>query len=176
MSSFLSPGQSCLPSRIACNWWPATKSLRSWKFSGRTRRVSDSEQSYLDGIARPCWEEARDDSFLQGRFYRGGRSREQGFRNAFTSALHTRGTTVAGVARPETMREIGGAAGVAAVSTVLVSRSGVDGFRVAFVVLAVIAACGALSAAVAFPRRARSIEDEAASDGERLAAVPVSAR
>ena len=35
----------------------------------------------------------------------------------------------------ETMREIGGAAGVAAVSTVLVSRAGLDGFRAAFVVI-----------------------------------------
>ncbi len=76
----------------------------------------------------------------------------------------------------ETMREIGGAAGVAAVSTVLVSRSGVDGFRVAFVVLVIIAALGALTAAIAFPRRARPVEDEAGTDDEQLTAVPVPAR
>jgi EmrB/QacA subfamily drug resistance transporter len=53
----------------------------------------------------------------------------------------------------ETMREIGGAAGVAAVSTALVSRAGLDGFRVAFVVIAVAATLGAVTAAFAFPRR-----------------------
>jgi predicted MFS family arabinose efflux permease len=53
----------------------------------------------------------------------------------------------------ETMREIGGAAGVAAVSTALVSQAGLDGFRTAFVVICVTAVIGALTAGVAFPRR-----------------------
>jgi hypothetical protein len=51
------------------------------------------------------------------------------------------------------MREIGGAIGVAAVSTVLVSRAGVNAFHAAFWVLFVVAALGALTAAVGFPRR-----------------------
>ena len=51
------------------------------------------------------------------------------------------------------MREIGGAAGVAAVSTALVSRAGLDGFRAAFVVICVAAAVGAVTAGVVFPRR-----------------------
>jgi EmrB/QacA subfamily drug resistance transporter len=58
----------------------------------------------------------------------------------------------------ETMREIGGAAGVAAVSTVLVSRAGLDGFHAAFVVIAIAAALGALTAATAFQRRPRTVE------------------
>jgi EmrB/QacA subfamily drug resistance transporter len=60
----------------------------------------------------------------------------------------------------ETMREIGGAAGVAAVSTVLVSRAGLDGFRAAFVVISIAAALGAVTAATAFQRRARTVEEE----------------
>lgn len=39
----------------------------------------------------------------------------------------------------ETMREIGGAAGVAAISTVLVSRAGLDGFHTAFTAIGVVA-------------------------------------
>jgi MFS family permease len=61
----------------------------------------------------------------------------------------------------ETMREIGGAAGVAAVSTVLVSRAGLDGFRAAFVVIFIAAALGALTAATAFQRRARAVDKDA---------------
>jgi EmrB/QacA subfamily drug resistance transporter len=68
----------------------------------------------------------------------------------------------------ETMREIGGAVGVAAVSTVLVSRAGeiagaadpaarglaaANAFHAAFWVILVVAALGALTAAIAFPRR-----------------------
>jgi MFS family permease len=60
----------------------------------------------------------------------------------------------------ETMREIGGAAGVAAVSTVLVSRAGLDGFRAAFVVISIAAALGAVTAGTAFQRRTRTVEDE----------------
>ena len=59
----------------------------------------------------------------------------------------------------ETMREIGGAAGVAAVSTVLISQAGLDGFQTAFVLIAIIGALGALTAAVAFERRAGVTED-----------------
>ena len=68
----------------------------------------------------------------------------------------------------ETMREIGGAVGVAAVSTVLVSRAGeiagaadpaarglaaANAFHAAFWVIFVVAALGALTAAIGFPRR-----------------------
>jgi EmrB/QacA subfamily drug resistance transporter len=68
----------------------------------------------------------------------------------------------------ETMREIGGAVGVAAVSTVLVSRAGeiagaadpaarglaaANAFHAAFWVIFVVAALGALTAAIAFQRR-----------------------
>ncbi|MGH2474234.1 MAG: MFS transporter, partial [Candidatus Limnocylindrales bacterium] len=78
----------------------------------------------------------------------------------------------------ETMREIGGAAGVAAVSTVLVSRAGLDGFRAAFVVICIAAALGAVTAGVAFPRRTRSAAEnvpmpETAGD---TALVPVPSR
>lgn len=55
----------------------------------------------------------------------------------------------------ETMREIGGAVGVAAVSTVLVSRAGVNAFHAAFWAIVVVAALGALTAAIGFPRPAR---------------------
>jgi EmrB/QacA subfamily drug resistance transporter len=85
----------------------------------------------------------------------------------------------------ETMREIGGAVGIAAVSTVLVARArdaadivvpaaraaaALDGFRAAFVVIVVIATLGVLVAAVAFPRVARvriasTDEEEVASGG-----------
>jgi EmrB/QacA subfamily drug resistance transporter len=60
----------------------------------------------------------------------------------------------------ETMREVGGAAGVAAVSTALVSRAGLSGFHAGFILIAVVAGIGALTAAVAFQRR------PAAADGE----------
>jgi len=63
----------------------------------------------------------------------------------------------------ETMREIGGAVGVAAVSTVLVSRAGVNAFHAAFWVIFVVAALGALTAAIGFPRRTtQEIEPEPA--------------
>jgi hypothetical protein len=66
------------------------------------------------------------------------------------------------------MREIGGAVAVAAVSTVLVSRTGeiagagdrsargeaaANAFHAAFYVMFVVAVLGALTAAIAFPRR-----------------------
>jgi MFS family permease len=55
----------------------------------------------------------------------------------------------------ETMREIGGAVGIAAVSTVLVSRTPVAGplagFHAAFGVAAAMAVLGAVVAAIAFP-------------------------
>jgi EmrB/QacA subfamily drug resistance transporter len=62
----------------------------------------------------------------------------------------------------ETMREIGGAAGVAAVSTALVSRAGLDGFRAAFVVILGFAVLGALIAGFAFERRTRPVAEDAA--------------
>jgi EmrB/QacA subfamily drug resistance transporter len=63
----------------------------------------------------------------------------------------------------ETMRQIGGAIGVAAVSTVLVSRAGVNAFHAAFWVIFVVAALGGLTAAIGFPRRTvRAIELESA--------------
>ena len=52
----------------------------------------------------------------------------------------------------ETMREIGGAVGVAAVATALVSRSGLSAFHAAFWAISVIAALGALAAGIGFPR------------------------
>jgi EmrB/QacA subfamily drug resistance transporter len=65
----------------------------------------------------------------------------------------------------ETMREIGGAAGVAAVSTVLVSRVGIDGFRGGFLVIAIAAAIGSLTAGFAFARRVNTtIESELDAD------------
>lgn len=57
----------------------------------------------------------------------------------------------------ETMREIGAAVGVAAVSTVLVSRAGVNAFHAAFWVLFAVAALGALTAAIGFPRRTTQV-------------------
>ncbi len=55
----------------------------------------------------------------------------------------------------ETMREIGGATGVAAVSTVLVNGAGVDGFHAAFAAIGVLAVAGALIAGIGFRRAAR---------------------
>jgi EmrB/QacA subfamily drug resistance transporter len=63
----------------------------------------------------------------------------------------------------ETMREIGGAVGIAAVSTVLVSQTtgtqtaDFDAFHSAFVVILVLAALGALTAAIAFPRATQGV-------------------
>jgi hypothetical protein len=48
------------------------------------------------------------------------------------------------------MREIGGAPGVAAVSTVLVTGSGLDGFHTAFAVIGVLAIIGVVTAATGF--------------------------
>jgi len=53
----------------------------------------------------------------------------------------------------ETMRELGGAVAVAAVATLLTTRTGVAAFHSAFLGAAAVAAAGALTAAVAFPRR-----------------------
>jgi EmrB/QacA subfamily drug resistance transporter len=73
----------------------------------------------------------------------------------------------------ETMREIGGAAGVAAVSTALVSRAGVDGYRLAFVVIAVAAAVGAVTATFAFPRRTGPpVVDRSAAAAAGVAPAP----
>jgi EmrB/QacA subfamily drug resistance transporter len=83
----------------------------------------------------------------------------------------------------ETMREIGGAAGVAAVSTTLVSRAGLDGFHAAFAVICVTATLGAVTAALAFPRRTRPVdaqaplaEAHAAHAGPAPVTVPVAER
>jgi EmrB/QacA subfamily drug resistance transporter len=54
----------------------------------------------------------------------------------------------------ETMREIGGAAGVAAVSTVLVAGTGLDGFHTAFAAIGALAGLGAVVAATGFRRDA----------------------
>ena len=79
----------------------------------------------------------------------------------------------------ETMREIGGAAGVAAVATTLVSRAGLDGFQAAFGVICVTAALGAITAAVAFQRRSRPTQEDVpvpdAAVKAGLAPVPVPA-
>ncbi|HVX45323.1 MAG TPA: MFS transporter, partial [Mycobacteriales bacterium] len=55
----------------------------------------------------------------------------------------------------ETMREIGGAAGVAAVSTALVAGSGLHAFHTAFAVTAVLAVAGVIGAAAAFAHNSR---------------------
>jgi len=60
----------------------------------------------------------------------------------------------------ETMREIGAAAGVAAVSTMLVSRTGLAGFHAGFAVIGVLALLGAVTAAVAFERGDRTRKDD----------------
>lgn len=52
----------------------------------------------------------------------------------------------------ETMREVGGAAGVAAVSTVLVAGSGLGSFHAAFACIGVLTVAGAVIAATGFPR------------------------
>jgi MFS family permease len=54
----------------------------------------------------------------------------------------------------ETSREIGGAAGVAAVSTALVAGSGLAGFHAAFAVVGVLAVLGVVVAATGFARSA----------------------
>ena len=73
----------------------------------------------------------------------------------------------------ETMREIGGAVGVAAVSTVLISRAGVNAFHAAFWVIFAVAALGALTAAIAFPRRTtRQIEPEPAPPNVSMVPEP----
>ncbi|WP_163505954.1 MFS transporter [Fodinicola acaciae] len=53
----------------------------------------------------------------------------------------------------ETMREVGGAAGVAAVSTVLVSGSGLAGFHLAFLFIGGLAVLGVAVAAFGFTRK-----------------------
>lgn len=75
----------------------------------------------------------------------------------------------------ETMREIGGAVGIAAVSTVLVTQrsdgseaAAFEAFRAAFIVIVILAGLGVLVAGIAFPRLAQrahspSITDEAHS-------------
>ena len=80
----------------------------------------------------------------------------------------------------ETMREIGGAAGVAAVSTVLVSRAGLDGFQAAFVAIAIAAALGAVTAGIGFRRAVRPAEQPAFdtplhAGNESLVPIPVPA-
>jgi sugar phosphate permease len=59
----------------------------------------------------------------------------------------------------ETMREIGAAAGVAAVSTMLVSRTGLAGFHSGFGVIGALAILGAVTAAAAFERTDPKRED-----------------
>jgi EmrB/QacA subfamily drug resistance transporter len=81
----------------------------------------------------------------------------------------------------ETMREIGGAVGIAVVSTVLVARTrdaiqiagpaareaaALEGFRSAFTVTVVVAAVGALVASVTFPRAARAMRTPAGEEPE----------
>jgi EmrB/QacA subfamily drug resistance transporter len=88
----------------------------------------------------------------------------------------------------ETMREIGGAVGIAAVATVLVARTreavgtagsasreaaAFQGFRSAFIVTFVLAALGALVAGVAFPREAR--RGRTPSEADKPVARPVPA-
>jgi EmrB/QacA subfamily drug resistance transporter len=81
----------------------------------------------------------------------------------------------------ETMREIGGATGVAVVSTALVSQAGLDGFRAAFTVICLTAVVGAVTAAIAFPPGRRPAPAEPAVIDARpggtdpLVSIPVPA-
>lgn len=71
------------------------------------------------------------------------------------------------------MREIGGAVGVAAVSTVPISRAGVNAFHAAFWVIFGVAALGALTAAIGFPRRTtQQTEPEPAPPNVSIAPEP----
>jgi EmrB/QacA subfamily drug resistance transporter len=73
----------------------------------------------------------------------------------------------------ETMREVGGAVGVAAATTVLVSKSDtslVDGFQNAFAVIVVLAVLGAISALAAFPSGPR-VQSQSQEDRELVGAV-----
>jgi len=59
------------------------------------------------------------------------------------------------------------------VSTVLVSRAGVNAFHAAFWVLFVVAALGALTAAIGFPRRAtQELEPEPAPSDVSIVPEP----
>ena len=78
--------------------------------------------------------------------------------SALTGVAESSSSVASGLV--ETMREVGGAAGVAAVSTALVSRAGLAGFHAAFVLIAVVSGVGALTAAVAFQRRTASATAE----------------
>jgi EmrB/QacA subfamily drug resistance transporter len=95
-----------------------------------------------------------------------------GFAIGFTAPSLQVGA-LSGVARHEvglasgligTMQEIGGAVGVAAVSTVLIERStgagpvSVEGFQSAFIVILVFGALGALVTSFAFPRAPQAAE------------------
>jgi EmrB/QacA subfamily drug resistance transporter len=85
----------------------------------------------------------------------------------------------------ETMREIGGAVGIAAVSTVLVAAAGdgaeaagpaaqqatFDAFQSAFLLIVVVAAAGALVAGLAFPRTSQALP---APSGEATEPAPAS--
>jgi EmrB/QacA subfamily drug resistance transporter len=86
----------------------------------------------------------------------------------------------------ETMREIGGAVGIAAVSTVLVARiddanriadpsarsaAAFDAFQAAFVVIVVLATLGVLIAGIAFPRLAQGAEVRAGGEEVLLPAA-----
>jgi EmrB/QacA subfamily drug resistance transporter len=79
----------------------------------------------------------------------------------------------------ETMREIGGAMGIAVVTTVLVSRTesgsetaAVEGFQSAFVVIAIVAALGAVLTSFTFPRAMKDAETAIADADVQLAGAP----
>ena len=61
----------------------------------------------------------------------------------------------------ETVREIGGAAGVATVSTMLVSRAGLAGFHAGFAIISVLAILGAITAAAGFRRSLQQAHKQA---------------
>src|SRR5262249_61152070 len=65
----------------------------------------------------------------------------------------------------EAMGEVACAAGVAAVSPVLVSQVGLSGFHAAFVVICIAGALGAITATVAFERRSRPTDEPAIGPG-----------
>jgi predicted enzyme related to lactoylglutathione lyase len=85
----------------------------------------------------------------------------------------------------ETMREIGGAVGIAAVSTVLIAltrdaveiadpaaqqAAAFEGFQSAFVVTVVLAAIGVLVVAIAFPRAARAVRAPSGKERDLVSA------
>jgi EmrB/QacA subfamily drug resistance transporter len=119
----------------------------------------------------------------------GGLSAPSAQIGALSGVVHSMTGLASGLV--ETMREVGGAVGVAAVSTILVSRAGeiagaanpaarglaaANAFHAAFWVMFVVAALGALTAAIAFPwRTTPEIEPEPAPSHPSIVPEPTEA-